>query len=437
MIKGQTTIILTDKNGNKEIHKDNNLVTNALQNFFANGGWMNPSPFASSNSNLISEDMVVRMLGGLLLLDTAQTESANTVMIEKGTKMIGNGSNGVASNDAVTELGSYNSEESGWNDAGTVFTQVWDFSTSQANGTIKSVCLTSKANGYIGEGNTTSNVRKSDAGNYSNFSDNMFSLTKTTNAKAIGYDNNYIYSVVNDTTSKTLTFVRTRCPQTSVDMRDILNVAKNEVLATYDYSSWISDARYYATVYNTYMDDNYLYIVLPMQRGSTYIFADDTPIRLVKVARTGYAITVDVFSPTSTGIASADGTKAVVTDGYLIVNNSTNFYKVNLSNVADVTQLTNAGSSTDFTVLQNHGGRVYTRDAVIDTEADAVYVRNCGMESNNYTKTGNPLLCLQSPTSNTTIKRWNGYLGTVNNLAKSITKDVTRTMKVIYTLTFS
>lgn len=153
-IKGHTSIILTDVNtGEVERHEDENMLTNALQAYFQNCGFLN-------YPNIDQNNMVVELLGGVLAFDTAITENANTIYAPAGVKMIANGSVDTLNNGNPTELGSFSSTESGWQQDGS-YVQTYDYSTSQANGTIACVCLTSKAFGYVGEGNYTSQTKKS------------------------------------------------------------------------------------------------------------------------------------------------------------------------------------------------------------------------------------------------------------------------------------
>ena len=157
-IKGHSIIELTDvKTGKKEVYEDDNMVTNALQLYLNDLGMFNISPIHMAG---VRESLIPSLLGGLLVLDTALTESASNIICPSGVKMVGNGAYGVTSNDTVTEMGSYNSSESGWMSDGK-YKQVWDFTTTQAHGNINCVCLTSANHGYIGEGNATSGEQKS------------------------------------------------------------------------------------------------------------------------------------------------------------------------------------------------------------------------------------------------------------------------------------
>lgn len=157
-IHGHSTIELRNvKTGEIERYEDDNMVTNAIQLYLNDLGMFNISPLHMAG---VRESLIPSLLGGLLVLDTALTESASNIICPGGVKMVGNGAYGVTSNDDVTEMGSYNSAESGWMSDGK-YKQVWDFTTTQANGNINCVCLTSANHGYIGEGNATSGETKS------------------------------------------------------------------------------------------------------------------------------------------------------------------------------------------------------------------------------------------------------------------------------------
>lgn len=162
-IKGHSTIELINvKTGEVERYEDDNMVTNAVQLYLNDLGMFNISPL---HTDAVRQSLIPTLFGGVLAFDTAIPENANNIICPSGVKMIANGAYDVTSNDEVTEMGSYNSAESGWMSDGK-YKQVWDFTTTQANGNINCVCLTSANHGYIGEGNSTSllakNTKRSD-----------------------------------------------------------------------------------------------------------------------------------------------------------------------------------------------------------------------------------------------------------------------------------
>lgn len=156
-IKGKTTFELTDVNtGEVEIIEDNNMVTNALQEFMLTYGVFKKNIFIDDN---MTNALYSSLLGGLFLFDTALDEDVDNTFMPAGVKMIGNGSN-CSNNSEVTELGSYNTLESGIQSDGSI-KFVYDYYTNQANGTIACACLTSRVGGYMGMGNSAERLSSS------------------------------------------------------------------------------------------------------------------------------------------------------------------------------------------------------------------------------------------------------------------------------------
>ena len=160
-IKGKTVFELTDVNtGKVERYEDCNMITNGLQEFLDPCGSWGIYPFAKDSVRNTSVRNT--LTGGILLFDGTLDEDVTNTYANASLKMVGNGALGISNGTSVTELGSYNSTESGVQADGSI-KYVYDFLTSQANGTIQSVCLTSKVGGYMGYGNE-SQKRVYDAG---------------------------------------------------------------------------------------------------------------------------------------------------------------------------------------------------------------------------------------------------------------------------------
>lgn len=137
MIKGKAKIELFDaKTGKLEKSvEEHNLVTNALRYLINIAAICNAAP----------DDYVfpiaTKALGGIMLFDGNLTEDKNNVHfppVDKGVHLVGYASNDTNTSDI--NRGSFNSAESGPTDNG--YKSVWDFGTSQANGTIKAVART-------------------------------------------------------------------------------------------------------------------------------------------------------------------------------------------------------------------------------------------------------------------------------------------------------
>lgn len=146
-IKGRTIIELTDvRTGKVQRFEDNNAFMDSnIEQKFRNFGIFQTSVL----ENFASTPLWQKLCGGLLLLDSVVDSNANFVAL--GQKMTGRGYYGSSNNGSPVNLGSWNATESAV--SSNAVQMVYDFTTSQGNGDIKAVCLTSDYCGRIGLGN--------------------------------------------------------------------------------------------------------------------------------------------------------------------------------------------------------------------------------------------------------------------------------------------
>lgn len=149
MLKGKMTIELTDVNtGEVNVIKEENMVTNALANIFAPlGHLVNADTIYNSYNSYFRT-----LLGGLLLFDNNIEEDANQLYAPSNTNMVGCAVYNTQNNTTGKMRGGYNQTESEFNSKQKYMKFVYDFTTSQANGTISCVCLTHQLGGYNGYG---------------------------------------------------------------------------------------------------------------------------------------------------------------------------------------------------------------------------------------------------------------------------------------------
>ena len=171
MLKGTATIELTDvKTGRKEVVKHDNLVTNAIHDLLTlNPLGMRFRSYANTNNNtsdLSEEDMYHELgasfeagmlpicpkaIGGILLYEKALEEDPTKYYAPMSNPLVGYSSNDTnATTD--TRRGSMNPTESGPLEDGSGYRFVFDFATTQANGVISAVGLTSERGGKAGYG---------------------------------------------------------------------------------------------------------------------------------------------------------------------------------------------------------------------------------------------------------------------------------------------
>lgn len=478
-IKGKTTFELTDVNtGEVEIIEDNNMVTNALQDFMLTYGIFNKSIFIDSNR--ISE-LYSNLLGGLFLFDTALDENVDNTFMPAGVKMIGNGSRDVSNSGEVTELGSYNTTESGVQSDGSI-KFVYDFSTAQANGTIACACLTSQTGGYMGMGSQNSYVTnksidahqaKGQLQNEVYFSlpgagDKYFNiLYPVYNENAIYCTNPYNidYEASNASqhwsVTKKIEILRLRACFTSVSIKDSQNLNKVIDRFEVDIPQDILDymGTYTATVmpigdsfngniflifYKGYLPDNiaigsYCWIMkIDKDRNATaYKFTNNTNETLsfynYQSYRSCYTINGDYLwlvgynSTELYGINYSDSTQIIETGVALGATRSHH-----LCSIAE--NLIGVGLPSNNTSYNNNAYSIY--DAINRTYK---YVN--GYEyKNNYMyipfadKKGVYLKVYETG-GKMEITKDVRYLATINNLSEPVVKTSSKTMKVTYTIT--
>lgn len=217
-MKGKTTIILTDvKTGRQEVHEDTNLVTHALDKFINIHMAMNIAP----NSNCLLP-IATQALGGLMLFDGDLIENADNIHFPTDVHLVGYAAQDTNTSDKYR--GSYNALESGKTADG--FVSVWDFGTSQANGTIKSLARTNRWSGqcplywYHGDtyGSTSNGAPTTDNGWY-----------------PIRYDGEYLYALKGNSTTHIMRLARIKIPMISFGAADYSDVARTyEVIASWN-----------------------------------------------------------------------------------------------------------------------------------------------------------------------------------------------------------
>lgn len=144
-LKGKTTIELTDVNtGEVTTVEDENMITNALQYFF-NSNPMGTFVQLGNTDRIVNYNeafipMCPKLLGGILLFPETLKEDKENILPNTNVMPMAYAANN-ANTYEDTKRGSMNLNESMPITNGYKF--VWDFATSQGNGTIAAVALTS------------------------------------------------------------------------------------------------------------------------------------------------------------------------------------------------------------------------------------------------------------------------------------------------------
>lgn len=389
------------------------------------------------------------LVGGLLLFrDSIQVGSK---YMPSSNQMIGNACYGLSNANEPNELGSYNSQESSYTDG--VITQVYDFTTNQANGQIGCVCLTSQTGGFTGYGNpsgarvTANNSRflLSQGGKILN--NNNARLPKYESADVSGRTQQiilgkyyYRISAWNNTT-KVMSFFKSRTPIRVASVFDEIHSTVDIDFSQVDVPSNLSNY----TSFSLISDGNKAYVIPAsfqnVTAGSNFVFWE--------VDFTNNTVTKKTVTNT-TGAAIQPATMNIANDCLFVYKNVTNDWKTYIFDIA-----TSVHKSTlvhtrhinrtyrrftgdkpvmleywDHTYIYNicfidiDNGYVIPTNGGVDTQSDHCFTydegSDCLILDNRY-----GILLYNNPL----------YLATINNLNSPVTKTAAQTMKVTYSLT--
>lgn len=422
-LHGHTTIELQNvKTGRRERIEHDNTFTDGIENFLISGGFFNNAPW--SDSAWRSAAAWRRLLGGIFCFQNAipaDGQGKFPTTMPAGNTMIANGSYGIANSGTVTEMGSYNSAESFA--ASNSITMVYDWLTSQGNGTISTVCLTSDIGGYIGYGNANSGQRLSTlygAGN-----------NQTTNSKTrSGYNatitinptNNKEYWWLADSINAggTLTVNINHIPINELSVFDIAttktltnpaSVSMTPLAAPQGKILWMPNSLNGNTTYTIYLQD--------IETG----------------ASTSYSFTTPAGSTVYTGY-----NMIIHEEGFHVTFNSINYLYLYATQETTADGIPPAYANKIGANIYLGNGNIY--DAVAERTSP---VNGYGYNPSDSgwfrwsftTEDGQIYYGFTYPASTgQAVKKRNPlYLATVNNLAEAITKTADSTMKITYNIT--
>lgn len=428
MIHGRTEIILKSKYGLVERHKsDNTFQGDIISEGLRNLGYGKASLYNNLDSAIVANAPFAEIVGGLFLFKNAIPSGSQ--FMDAGNEMIGNGAFGILNTGEPYELGSFNVGDSLLDDP-TKIILTWDFTTSQANGDISSVCLTSRTGGYIGYGNKNekqmgnvwSLARNSGGGNICpQFHDDAWNNIICNGAL-------YSFSL----SGTDLTVKKMRIPLKNASVFDCIVDEKvidvtNKGVAHFSNSLRLSasNGKIYMAVGNTEIS------------GTVYLWEYDTASEELS------EILISISHRTR---------NPIVAQGKLFLLDSEGGIKVyNLDGTLYDTISGEWGTGYNNQYFGDFGNHVllqWNRSSgdkawIYDVAAKTIKLTNANIELSNYQNQP----CRQDETSKaicfpTYNHGFSGafafnnplYLATINNLQRTVTKDATMVMKVIYTL---
>lgn len=486
MLKGQTVIELTDINtGEKEVIKDENMLTNAIQNIFTPLGFLSDS---GRENNLYFGTRFLpyyeKLFGGLLLFDGTIPEDVNQIYAPTNVNMVGCGVFGKANNSKGTARGNYNQAESDINVSQKYAKFVYDFSTSQANGVIASVCLTSKEGGYNSYGSENAEIVGNEdrgvtelipyvkfdyfngAGNESSYESSHLGLEKLF-LFDVDNDAYYLFKISN---TKKITIIKKRMWVKSLSMF-AKPASKKDVIEEFDLPELENEIGTYLVTYNFDTSDNCLYIFSSKANN----ISPNNNINLIKIKFSDWSIQQYAI-PNATGKTLAFSKREVNTrelfayNGYIYAlgydntsnNYYGNYYKIQISNPANVIEIERLSNTRDkeMSFAYEFGGRIYFDCSTYYNDSKKYGMKVLNTETNKILRTenyGNSYNSMQPSNASFGIPVLNhkmlfyfsvykerqsdvrerffiphNYLATINNLSQPVTKTADKTMKVTY-----
>lgn len=450
-IHGKTIIELHDAKTGRLVKRteDNNMLTKALYYFYDQGGMTNPTAFGNNN---IKNNALQYLLGGILCLDTELDEDNEIVRVPAGVGMTANGAYNVVNTGNPPELGSWNENESGWQQDGS-YKMVWDYTTSQGNGTIACVSLTSWFNGMAGIGN------KSNACKYSQVTSlgayNSITGKVVSDGVCVGYKQNVMYMLDWNFKGKTtITLKKYKFPMTGIDLRNTMSAELIEE-KTLNLPSNLQNltASANVSVDEVFVKGGKAYFLVCKHAGydnrvSGVVYVGEFDLTTEQITNSWV---VDVTSESE--MVNMTG----VSDKYVIAGLTWVEYR-NQANSGDITDeagLYRPESNVDHQRLETIDTDIFEwtgripgngvsptgyGDAHIDVSTGLLLPKNGTGDKFHYNggfMSDNNLLKFSASESYASIARDARYIASINNLEEPVTKTGDKTMKVTYVIRFS
>ncbi len=450
MIKGHVQVDLHNhKTGLRDRIEGDNMITNAMN-------YVIPNLIGAGISASEIMPLCQRLLGGIMLFDGKLTEDKNNIFFPSEAHLVA--SAGRNTNTEYADRGSLNYAESYETDTG--FQSVWDFSTSQANGTIGSLALTMAENQYNYSDPYNITWQRGSIHNALNKNnDDRFNLYPLCYDSVRGYL--YYYDLTNsnlttryDSSERVTYYKMTFCvmkqyiPSMVYGLSDSVNL-RNVAEKVAEFSIERKNSINYSCLNLGY--DGYAYIIAPMNETAEYW--------RVKTSDYDFELS-DMKSINLKGCKlKQEWGKAVIVKGYAFfaAEDLKSIYIVNLSNSVDVTQATipeECTIDTRLTALNNGGIKFGVK------LSDGRYCGAFGYPDGNIVLQGRKeknefkghasrptlitdnLMAYGDDGSDTSTSNYSSYgrqvinyLGSIFNLPQPIVKTAATSMKITYTLT--
>lgn len=446
MIKGKTEIVLTDVHtGRSKKILEHNMMTNALNEIFKQEGYMKDESYMYGD---VFSPPYATALGGILLFDKAIPENASTYFAPAGTNLTACGVYGLKNSTADTLRGDFNTEETVVDRKARSVKYVYDFTTSKGNGTIASVCLTSKNGGYSSYGAPAYSVTDQRGSFFQNTAQRRYLKGNDDRGLiAVDYTNDQVITFTPSTNGQYINAITIY--KRHGYMKTLLFLDYSDGTARIISEKTISIDNIYSGSYSWNYDKtaNTFYLV-----GSTNTNSSISSGGIFRVI----AISLDTLTTRTYNLTNPSDEvlypgNAYVYDGCVYIEaigNRDKICRIRLADDSDFTEISAVNEAfyslpIAFTLegkiyVPNRLSSSYPLYTIIDTATNTVRVSQSVAASHRFTPViGSDIMHyrLTDPVYNSCFCVPCNYLATINNLSAPVKKTAAQTMKVIYTIT--
>lgn len=453
-LKGKTTIELTDVNtGVVEVVEEENMITSALHYFF-NSNFMGVFNHFNNTSSIKGYDNFLlpicpNLIGGLFLFNEPLDEDPENLLPNCSQMPMAYASNNTNPYED-TKRGSMNLTETMAITNG--YKYVWDFATSQGNGTIAALALTNSYGGAAVYGSAYEDAtpfmlikRDSITGLSSSMRVHFMEVVE------MDVENEIVYSIQYATTG--VTIYKIHLPMHQVGLLENIDGVNCEIIEQHTIVP--STFKFVENIYpqGTFLDgmDGYWYGF-----GNKENSSGSANLYWIKINKEDYSFTEGKWTLSgvylnAVGIVRESTpyleSKACIRNGYLYVMsyNRKQVYKLNLENPTDVTKLSLGITSNSYglgEISNDARSMILLEDVIIGRDflilADDTIVLTKGDEK--IEKISSPALQWKQyfvvwTGSHRNIYLLTPFFATINNLETAVVKTADKTMKITYTLT--
>jgi hypothetical protein len=441
------------------------MITNGIEDFLNTYGIFANNLF--DDSDFRDTKAYNLLTSGLFLFDTALDEDVTNTFMPAGVKMVGNGAKDISNSGEVLELGSYNTAESGVQADGSI-KYVYDFSTQQANGSIRCACLTSNVGGYMGMGGNNGYFNSDFL--IEKWQPNSLNCIISMAGASLGY---ILYPVYSEnalyTANKNNLVYASASASEHWSVTKKIKIDKRKV-AFNSYN--LNDCSYLDTVTDsfevsipqdilTYMGNRTDYVSIRGDgtTGNIFVIFSTTSIGTLNSGKSIWIMKIDKsmnvtsynFTNNLSSYIRLEEMYMVFNGDYIWCQTSDKLYGIKY---ADCTQIVETNVSIDlsfkWSIAPNliaiqgkaRSSNVWNNWNIYDAVNNVMlatngYVGNLGIMIPFLDKKGVYLRCNYSSSKfYLRVIKDVRYLATINNLPEPVVKTASKTMKVTYTLTF-